>query len=84
MDRGKGEASPPGLVLLVSVWCEGGQHFVHFPSANCQIQLLHSDPRVLAEQCTALFTPVSVTGLVPEFLCIPVLIAECSQEMALP
>lgn len=46
----------------------GGQHFVHFPGANSQIQLLHPDLTVLAEHCSVLFAPVSVTGLVPMVL----------------
>lgn len=68
VDRGEGEASPPELVLLVSVWSQHGQHFVHFSSASCQIQLLHPDLTVLAEHCSVLFAPVSVTGLVPKVL----------------
>lgn len=65
---GEAEASPSELVLLVSVWSEAGQHFVHFPNADCQIQLLHPDLMVLAEHCSVLFAPLSVTGVFPTVL----------------
>lgn len=75
------------LVLLLSVWSEAAQHFMHFPSANCQIQLLHPHLTVLADTLHCPFCPgicywSGPNG--PEFLCIPALVAECSQEMALP